>query len=147
MKRCFKCHCEKPLEAFYKHAGMADGRLNKCKECTKKDVAEHRQANLERVRSYDRMRASQPHRLALQKRLMAEYVQKHPERRKAHLQVEWAVRKGQLERHPCFVCGAQKVEGHHPDYDRPLDVVWLCVPHHRQAHALVANHSELRGAA
>jgi hypothetical protein len=40
--------------------------------------------------------------------------------------------KGLLTRKPCTVCGAVPAEGHHTDYDRPLDVVYLCVRHHRQ---------------
>lgn len=141
MKTCFKCLTAKPLEAFYKHAQMGDGHLNKCKECTKKDVKQHRQENWESVRAYDRLRASQPHRVATRQRVVAEYKAKYPNRTQANVAVNNAVRDGRLKKQPCWVCG-EKAVAHHPDYDRPLDVVWLCQPHHKQAHAMVANESE-----
>lgn len=135
-KRCFKCLCEKPLEAFYAHARMADGLLGKCKECTKKDASAHRMANLEVARAYDKSRANLPHRRALASRVMSAWKAAFPERREAHHKVAYALRTGALTKQPCWVCGLNAV-AHHPDYSRPLDVVWLCQPHHKQAHALI----------
>ena len=37
MKVCFRCGVEQPLKEFYKHKGMADGHLGKCKTCAKSD--------------------------------------------------------------------------------------------------------------
>jgi len=39
-KICFKCELSKPISDYYFHKGMADGHLNKCKDCTKNDVKE-----------------------------------------------------------------------------------------------------------
>jgi hypothetical protein len=48
---------------------------------------------------------------------------------------KYALRQGKLERGPCAVCGAtENIDGHHTDYTKPLDVVWLCKPHHREEH-------------
>lgn len=151
-KTCFKCLFKKPLEAFYKHSRMADGRLNKCMDCAKSDVNKHRQENLLNIRAYDRMRGLMPHRVAARKEYaktpaFAEshksatlrWVAKHPERRKAHHTVSNALRDGKLQKLPCLVCGNDKVEGHHPDYSRPLDVVWLCNTHHRQTHTMAVS--------
>jgi len=44
-KTCFKCNVTKPYEEFYKHSGMGDGYLGKCKSCTKTDVKERTDIN------------------------------------------------------------------------------------------------------
>ncbi len=101
------------------------------------DVAAHRVINLEKVRAYDRERASQPHRREQAAKIEIAYRTAYPERQKATNAVNNAVRDGKLKRQPCWVCGGKAV-AHHPDYSRPLDVVWLCQAHHKQTHALVS---------
>lgn len=51
------------------------------------------------------------------------------DRRFARNQVRIAVKKGLLKKEPCY-CGEVKVEGHHPDYSKPLEVIWACKKHH-----------------
>ena len=65
MKRCFKCGETKPLDDFHRHPAMADGHLNKCKECARAYAIAHRAANLSAYREYDRARADLPHRKAM----------------------------------------------------------------------------------
>ena len=59
----------------------------------------------------------------------------NPRRYLAHLYVAAAMRVGMIKAHPCEVCGAEKAEAHHPDYERPGLVQWLCRKHHQQLHA------------
>jgi hypothetical protein len=51
--------------------------------------------------------------------------------------VNRAIRKGVLVRpSTCSRCGSMdRIEGHHEDYAKPLDVVWLCRLCHRRHHA------------
>jgi hypothetical protein len=56
------------------------------------------------------------------------------ERERARQLLILAVRRGDVARWPCQVCG-EKAEMHHPTYDQPLNVVWLCHQHHLAAHA------------
>jgi len=124
-KECFKCKTIKPITEFYKHSMMADGHLNKCKT---------REQNLERIREYDRARGKLPHRIQLAAEVTKAWRAEDARRQKAHTAVAKAIRNGVLTREPCIRCGAAKSEGHHEDYDKPLDVMWLCTPCHKQRH-------------
>ena len=127
MKRCFKCRAEKPLVDFYVHPQMADGHLNKCKACTRLDMAKDRHTN-PRVREYDRSRASDPKRKALAAKIQVRWRQQHPERELAH---RIAIRECTVAPGACEGCGLPKrLERHHPDYARPTLVVWMCKPCH-----------------
>lgn len=118
----------------------------RCKECVKASVRANRLDRIDYYRQYDRMRASQPHRMANNFQQSQSWRQEFPNRRRAQGLVQHALRSGKLQKLPCMVCG-EKAVAHHPDYDRPLDVVWLCQPHHKQAHALVANEHNMESAA
>jgi hypothetical protein len=59
--------------------------------------------------------------------------------------VSGALRKGVLKRKPCAVCGKLKVQAHHPDYDYPLRVVWLCRKHHSAEHVRMRAAGESAG--
>lgn len=133
-KECFKCKTVKPLSEFYTHPRMADGHLNKCKACTKNDANKHRSENLERVRAYDRERGKNKERIKLSVQVTALWRQEDKRRSKAHSTVARAIKSGKLHRSPCERCGDEKSVAHHEDYDKPLQVVWLCTPCHKQRH-------------
>lgn len=124
-KTCFKCKQRKPYSKFYKHTGMADGLLGKCKECAKADVNINRRKKIEHYRAYDRRRGNRQ-------------IQQSRKNSTVYKAVDRAIRKCLLTRLPCQMCGSTKnVHAHHDDYENPLDVMWLCVVHHKARHAFL----------
>lgn len=132
MKACFKCKAIKPISEFYTHRMMADGHLNKCKQCTKQDVREwYGRTPVER-RAYEQRRSRLPERRAQLSSNVALVRARAPEKYRARTAVGNALRDGRLIKTLCSSCGsAERVEGHHDDYSRPLDVEWLCFRCHR----------------
>lgn len=115
-----------PLDAFYKHPAMADGHLNKCKECQKSDMRQYRRDS-DRPREIDRLRGSR----ATTRKAIKKWQAANRVALVAHAAVARAIKRGELKRQPCAVCGAvERIHAHHEDYARPLDVVWLCALHH-----------------
>ena len=55
-KKCICCGIEKDISEYYSHPRTADGHLNKCKECCKKQNKDNREKHLEYYREYDRNR-------------------------------------------------------------------------------------------
>lgn len=133
-KECFKCKAVKPLTEFYKHSMMADGYLNKCKECAKNDASKHRNQNLEKIRAYDRQRGKIAERVKATAEITRAWRAEDKRRTLCHSAVANAIRSGDLVRLPCIRCGAEKSVAHHEDYDKPLQVMWLCQPCHKQRH-------------
>jgi hypothetical protein len=134
-KQCFKCLEIKDLNEFYKHKGMLDGHLNKCKNCAKLDIRKYRFEN-DSVREYDRARYyNDPNRRADIAENSLNWFSKNPEAKKAHETLNNAVRDGKIIKQPCSICGSvYRIHGHHDDYSKPLDVKWFCAKHHQRYH-------------
>jgi len=136
LKRCPKCKEEKNATPIYfpRSTKKKDGLACWCKQCKRKIdriySRKYRKENPEWKKEDNRRN----------KKIINDSVKrwqkKYPEKKRAHTKVHKAIREGVLKREPCVVCGALKVDGHHPDYSKPLEVIWLCHAHHQQIHQI-----------
>jgi hypothetical protein len=147
------CLIEKVLEDFYREKVKKDGRKNVCKLCVNKSRKEYCKNNKELMRSKAKKIGST--REFKDKRNL--YKKNNPEKsrgnvekankrsrrwevsnkekKRAHDAVARAIKSGKLSRQPCSVCSrTDDVEGHHEDYTKVLEVVWLCPQHHNDVH-------------
>jgi len=92
-------------------------------------------ANPDNCRALNRKYLATDKGKAARKRAQYLYRERHKDKLKAHGIVAYAIKKGTLLKQPCWVCG-ELAEAHHPDYSRPLDVVWLCSMHHKEVHRI-----------
>lgn len=69
---------------------------------------------------------------ALLKKMVKQYEAKNPEKRKAWTKAQYLPR--QL---PCEICQKLPTRKHHEDYNKPLDVIYLCAYHHKKIHTIL----------
>jgi hypothetical protein len=60
--------------------------------------------------------------------------EKFPERSFAHQAVNGAIKRNELHKRPCESCGNINVHAHHDDYNKVLEVIWLCPLCHVRRH-------------
>lgn len=136
MKVCRKCPPEKgpqPIDNFYVNKRMADGHFNECKECVKARVKKRYREVLPERHAYEAARNATPKRKADLQANMRKHRARNPLKYKARMAVNNAIRDGRLVRGPCRHCGTTKrIQAHHDDYSKPLDVKWECFKCHRE---------------
>ena len=111
---------------------MADGHVNKCKDCNKKDVRDNRKKHIEYYREYDCARGNRQG-----SSYVRSYRDEYPMKYAAHKLVGNAVRDGRIKKpESCESCGSnhRSIHGHHDDYANPLQVRWLCPSCHKIWH-------------
>ncbi len=158
---CNRCKEEKAFKDFYKNTFTKTGKSTHCKECIKEKMRVYYGANKEascatknawyaknkesaRKKIYA-WKAQNPkymvHWHAQNREKHAKNVKawraRHPHYVECHKEYNLAIRSGMLIKpENCMLCNKEgKVEGHHHNYSKPLDVVWVCTKCHRDIHA------------
>lgn len=145
VKTCKGCGLCKPYPEYQREARNLDGYAGKCRSCVRAyyknryAVPENLAAKRAAQSVYKKSERGKETQSAYSKTdkgraLKAKYRGSSPEKVAAWIAVCKAVKAGSLIRLPCWVCGSEEVEGHHPAYSMPLDVVWLCKEHHDELH-------------
>ncbi len=132
---CTKCGMFKPFAEFHKASRTHYGHIPVCRQCnnlqyrkryySSPEIAEKAK---ERSREWHRTHRDRDNAVVLRHRAKAPH--KYAARQAVHNQLL----AGKMKRLPCEKCGEPKTHAHHPDYSKPLEVVWLCLAHHAEIH-------------
>lgn len=114
-------------------------------------VRKYAEAHKDKVREYIKRYKARPsvkaHIKAYKRKWFRDHYIPHPRprlkfltgeeqtlKRKARVKAQYARNKGTLKKQRCVFCGNQRSQMHHPDYAKPLEVIWLCRSHHLYIH-------------
>lgn len=150
IRTCKTCGESNAVVRFYV------GVTSRCAECYKAMVRVNRLAKHDYYAAYDAERyknnlqrraankayaktdAGKASAIKSKQRWRTEY----PERRAAQIALGNAIRDGKIVKpNNCSVCGTEaeiRLEGHHYDYTKPLDVIWCCTKCHSAIHRQAA---------
>lgn len=114
LKFCSKCKELVPMANFNRNRSKPDGLHNICKPCRKQYARNNKAA----IARYYRWRDANRHKV------------------RTHDAVYRAVKAGSLTKPDhCEGCNTKTaLQGHHADYTKPLQVLWLCVACHNAIH-------------
>jgi hypothetical protein len=145
-KTCKRCDLELPADTgFYANDGT-------CKECRKARVRANRSEKIDYYRAYDNSRANRADRVKARYEYSKTEAGIDAGNRAKHKWSDFnkkkvwvtncvnnSIRDGKISKPcSCSYCGKTgcRIEGHHNDYDRPLEVLWLCSSCHREWHKI-----------
>ena len=135
-KVCSKCKKSKELNKFDNDKRDKSGRYYICKECRKfisrQDYLKRRSKLLKYWNKRNKTQIAKAHR----KKYKLKMKKENPIRYKAIYAVKDAIRVGKIrKRNICEICyTTENIEGHHPDYSKPLEVIWMCKKCHHKLH-------------
>jgi hypothetical protein len=128
-KVCNHCGSTLEISCFNKRE---NGYRGECKKCSKEYVRNSVLKNIDYYRAYKRVyRKRNRENITEEHR---KWLSNNPTKKYAHYRIMHELRMGRMKKLPCKLCGDINSHGHHPDYSKPLEVVWLCPKHHADLH-------------
>lgn len=100
-----------------------------CKKCILIVTRRWRVENREKKAAIQRAYTKTPKGYAVTRASIKKYISKNKEKVKA-----WRKAFG-VAMDPCVICGRTDSVKHHPDYNKPLEIVFLCHLCHKRVHA------------
>lgn len=137
MKQCSVCGETKPITDFWL-SGKKTKHHSSCKECCKRYQKAHRDKSREYSRKY---RENNIEAARARERKNKRDPVRIPEHERARRILRNAIMAGRITKPDyCVVCGckrsARQLHGHHTDYSKPLDVLWVCSTCHGKFHRI-----------
>ena len=106
----------------------------------KEKKKEYRLKNIEKIREYSRLYARKYCKTEHGKVVVSEasrvWKLNNREKIKCHYQIRQAIRRGEIVKpNVCLLCKkVTKLNAHHKDYSKPLEVIWICHFCHKKEH-------------
>ena len=128
---CIKCDVSKPLNYFYDSTIRKSNLTGECKKCVRARVnVSNKQSH--RVTFYSSESGKQLARDKFQR-----YLSKYASRHAVRIATNLAVLRGELiKSEECEECldAESRIQAHHDNYNKQLDVRWLCIKCHSTWH-------------
>ena len=126
---CGLCRIKKPLEQYQRNKSNPLGRAYWCKEC-RREFDRERNLRPDRklyIKQWEQSGRGKELRSLARKKDRLQNKDKYCARRLLNK----LIKESLIKRMPCEICGKEG-NGHHPDYTKPVEVVWLCRKHHAE---------------
>lgn len=117
--RCSRCHSTEDLYVNSKKLNLKGELIPTymCRSCNTERQRKYRNTEIGRKNIYKAVKKS---------------TYKHWDKQKARAKLQYHILNGDITKPTvCSKCGKEgKIEGHHEDHSKPLDVIWVCKPCH-----------------
>lgn len=149
-KLCTNCKQEKEIAEFCKDIQKKDRLSSSCRLCRRVTSAlsyiknkasikrrqdSYREENKEVIAARNKVYQATLKGKEVAKRSSARYRKASNKKKIAAVdKVKYALKVAKLTKQSCEVCDVEKTQAHHDDYNKPLDIRWLCCQHHKLWH-------------